>query len=451
MPAALREHARDVDAGCICGRERAGLARVERRQPDLAHAAFAREPAHEPQRRRIIGELAGPSATRDAQQLRGARRARDEVQQRRGRLVDPLHVVDHEHEAAGSRARREPLGDRFEQAPALELGGRGERMIVRVSRGERVEPRAVRPHLFGFDAAAAQHRQLARARERRHLVEQAALADARIAEQQHELARRCGDELAQRGELLRATDERRRRRELDARRARGGQRDHDRRAADRHAQPLELARRRAAELALEQPRRAGVLRERFGLAIELDERADHRRVRRFVERIERDPRACVRENVRSIASARGEARDQRRQHGDAEPARGLALGAQPFVVAIAIRQIEPFEQLAAHERRDRRERVGRRAGHACGRTARHRGAQAREIDRGTDELDAIAIRDQPRLVVVDERAQLRQTPAQRRARIIGTVPQQRAQPLAQLRLAGRRQIREQRARLLRGR
>ncbi len=65
--------------------------------------------------------------------------------------------------------------------------------------------------------------------------------------------------------------------------------------------------------------------------------------------------------------------------------------------------------------------------------------------RFASEFNSLAISNE---IVVEQRTELRQTPAQLRARIVWSLPQQLANALAQLRAAGGHQIREQRTRFL---
>jgi hypothetical protein len=59
----------------------------------------------------------------------------------------------------------------------------------------------------------------------------------------------------------------------------------------------------------------------------------------------------------------------------------------------------------------------------------------REIDLGPMSVEcyAVAVGDEPKDVgIVDQRAELAQRPSERSARVVGTIPEQVAQPLAEM-------------------
>ena len=68
------------------------------------------------------------------------------------------------------------------------------------------------------------------------------------------------------------------------------------------------------------------------------------------QRIDRDTRAREREGLLRLCL---EALGERREQPSAQPTRGLAFGDAPLVVAKALWQIEPLQELAAEERRHR--------------------------------------------------------------------------------------------------
>ena len=81
------------------------------------------------------------------------------------------------------------------------------------------------------------------------------------------------------------------------------------------------------------------------------------------------------------------------------------------------------------------------------------GGDMLEVDADGVDLDPhlLAVGDEPGFAAhVDQRAQLAERPAQRRARVVRHLPQQLAQPLAPLRPGAKDEVAEQRARLARG-
>jgi hypothetical protein len=116
------------------------------------------------------------------------------------------------------------------------------------------------------------------------------------------------------------------------------------------------------------------------------------------------------------------------------------------VKLLAIRQIEPLEKIALKRLRRLAQRVGRDGVRAVSGSV----AQGQDVDRDKVmlEFDSLAVGDDhPTIRLIDERPQPGQTPAQCSARVIGNIPEHRAEPVAAVRTCGDGQIGEQSARL----
>lgn len=144
--------------------------------------------------------------------------------------------------------------------------------------------------------------------------------------------------------------------------------------------------------------------------------------------------------------------DQRVQHLAAQARETLALGHAPVVEAVAAGQLEAVEELALQRARRLLERLERRLRERP--AAVEPGKHRRGVDlagvRGEGDLVAVGLQAR-RAGLVDHAAQFGQAPAQRRAGVVGTFPEQVAQRRARLRHAGGDEVAEQRTRAARGR
>ena len=170
-------------------------------------------------------------------------------------------------------------------------------------------------------------------------------------------------------------------------------------------------------------------------------------MRGLVGRLELDELARLLQRRLGIA---GELRDQRALDRGMQLARVLAPRGAPGLEAVGVAQLEPLEQLAAEEGRPFTE-VGDAGPIKALRLERFGGAQ---VDHRRPRVDAhpLAIGDDPLpSLLVEQRPQPREAPAERAARVVGQVPEERAEVLAGLLAPLDEEIPEQRAGLLRGR
>ena len=198
---------------------------------------------------------------------------------------------------------------------------------------------------------------------------------------------------------------------------------------------------------LEHPPAALVLLQRFTRAAGGAEELNHADVRSFRERIEEH--ACARMRQRGIGCL-AQPIDERRQDRDPQSTDGFALRRPPLVIAIAVGEIQFLEKFAAEAVSRAAERIESHAGWMRPELR----TQLGEIDRRTGRFEprAFVVGDEASdFVVVQQRADFRQAPAQGGARIVGTVPQQLAQMRARVRTCRRDEIGEERPRFLRRR
>ena len=216
---------------------------------------------------------------------------------------------------------------------------------------------------------------------------------------------------------------------------------------DGHAQRFELARGLATEFVRKQLAAALVLLQGLARSTEILEQAHHRDVRRLGQGIQRQQGSRVAEGQ---IGRRTQALDERRHDGDMLGVQLFALGDAPCVEPVADGQVQTVEK-SPHKAQGK---LGQRFGCDLVQSLARRRPNPFDIDIHVADVqgDALPVGAQtPQLTLVDERPQLAQAPAQLRAGIIRAIPKQRAQVLAQLGLSRRRQVGEQRARLLRRR
>ena len=129
-------------------------------------------------------------------------------------------------------------------------------------------------------------------------------------------------------------------------------------------------------------------------------------------------------------------------------ARLLALRHHPGLEGGAAIELDAVEEGAAERLQGRGQDGLRRAVEIL--VDRFPDSQQIDIDVAAIERNALAVRVEPfPSLVVDQRAQLREAPAQRSARIVGQVPEHLAELVARMSAARDRQIGEERPRLLR--
>lgn len=187
------------------------------------------------------------------------------------------------------------------------------------------------------------------------------------------------------------------------------------------------------------------LLESFAGAPERAEQLDDGDVCGLRERVDCDARAREHQRALRLGAA---SLHERFEGGDAQRARRLPLGDAPLVEPVAPGQVEAFEELAAERRRHALESLGRGRRGAAG----QRGARLEQVDTGAARVEGhvLAVGDEPlALRVVDERPELGETPAQGGAGIVGPLPEQLAQPRAQLLARRDDEVAEEGSRLLR--
>jgi hypothetical protein len=183
---------------------------------------------------------------------------------------------------------------------------------------------------------------------------------------------------------------------------------------------------------------------RFARAPGIDEQAQERRVRITAQRVDLDERARIRQRVARRAI---ETRDHRAHDPRTGEARLLALGGAPRLELVEVGEIETLQELAAELRGQRAQRLGGRLVDAVGEGATHVEDVHRDLRR--IQLHGARVGEEAHAIwPVHERPQLAQAPPQRAARIVGHVPQERAEALARVPASGQREVGEQRPRLL---
>ena len=239
-----------------------GLQRAALQQPVL------RQRLEQPLGPGIVVQLTRPRGA--GQQQARDRAAGQQVQQRRRGLVDPLQIVQHQHERAVLGQAAHLPGDAGEQLPAvvrldgLRFGRIKREAAARLARDERfrqfaqrIGETAVGMHRLGLEAAADSHARTPLLRSGRQRFQHPALADAGLAEhEQHRL--RCGQiagELQDAAPLRVAADER-----SGRLRAHVGQRNR-RRSRSRRAFAADLTQRRAQRI---RRRRAHLAAQQLG-------------------------------------------------------------------------------------------------------------------------------------------------------------------------------------------
>jgi hypothetical protein len=137
------------------------------------------------------------------------------------------------------------------------------------------------------------------------------------------------------------------------------------------------------------------------------------------------------------------------QNGDAKLTAITTGPGQPSLELFEIGELEVFEEVASEERGELHERFGiegAQAGLGCAYPVQI------DVDVTESEPDALSIGDDARpAVFIEQRPKLAQTPAQAATRIVGDVPEEIAELLSAMLAAGRREVAEQGACLLRGR
>ena len=147
--------------------------------------------------RAIVRHLTGPRR-QDDQDRTVAAHTNDVVQQLDRRLVEPVGVVDRDHDGRRAvRARRQQLDDGAEEPLAARCRGGGapelghERRQLGAERGpdqvlrksaDTVDPRTVGPGRFALEGAPLDHATPSAARLVEQIADQAGLADAGLAQ-----------------------------------------------------------------------------------------------------------------------------------------------------------------------------------------------------------------------------------------------------------------------------
>jgi hypothetical protein len=182
------------------------------------------------------------------------------------------------------------------------------------------------------------------------------------------------------------------------------------------------------ELALEDLATLLVMPHGILCVAELRQQPDERGVGLVRERVDHhpSPRVC---KCFLIGSVPGR---QLSQNGHVRLPQALAFSGAPLLEAETRRQVESVDELASEQRRTFLERLGRRISG---------NADSRDVDECAVrfQLDAVAHRHEMR---VEGRAELCQAPAERRAWIVRSFPEEVAEALAKMRPAGRGEVRE---------
>ncbi len=324
--------------------------------------------------------------------------------------------------------------------------------VTRRDEAERLDPRTVGAHRLGLVGPPEEHRAAGSAREGGGVLEEARLAHPGIAPKHQELTlgaqRGRGRALLEERALVAPAEERHGGREGRARTRGRGRGRHDRRrcrrCADRGTRGEELGRGLAAERRLLEPPAALELLDRVGAAAEPAEDADRRDVGLLGEGIDRDAGARVAERL--LGRRRLERGDERVERRDPHGPQRLALAAEPGLEARTVREIQAFEQVAAHRDHDAAELVDRAAAEDGGVET----TRALDVNLGAARLerDVDAIGEEARLApAIDHRAKLGEAPAQGGARVIGPVPEEIAEAFAEDGPSRHDEVTEQRARL----
>ncbi len=454
------EDLRSVRVAVDAVNERRRRLAVERRQLDPRQAAPAPKAPEERHDSRIGVDLGRPRGAGEEHRRPGERLGaglRETAQESDRGLVEPLQVIERDHDGAARGALLEQAADRVEQSIAVGLVARGaelgqERRELRVERAvdrplrqraQGRDPGAVGSDHLGLERATDDRRPSARDRLFGDLREEPRLADARLTRQEEHApgfaGRGCTQGLGDDRTLCAAADERRPcdRWDDDRPRREGLARRVGRRFPDREPRDFERPRRPPPDLNLQDAAAALVLLQGFARAAQPDEELDDRDVPRLGEGI--DGHACPRV-PQGVFGHRGQTLHQGRQDRRAHPSRGLALGDAPLVEAVALGQIEAFEQLASEHRGGPAKNFDRdldRDLASVDRTAdrgvdRRRGLRAEIVANGRS-IDARAARYERHVLavgreargpnLVDERTQLRQAPSKRGARVARPVPE----------------------------
>ena len=354
MSAAPREDLRGVDGAGVLLDEERHLRFVQGREGPLDEPSLASERAEETLDRGVVAEFRAPRPRRDEDSGDGT--ARHVVQERRRRLVEPLQVVEHDAQRGALGHAGDEARDGFEEPVAVDAGpvgpelGEARRQLgaqaldrpAERDGAESVDPGSVGPDHLAFEAAARKDGPPRGADRVADDLEEARLADARLAEEDDRGRRgpvgRRGHVVGDRRTLRGTSDERlacrsrsegrgSTRRRRGRRRSARGRRSHEGAGVD------EPWRRPGAQLRGEDARARLVLREGLSFATEPREQHDHIDVCGLRERIDRDAGTRVRQ--RRLGRP-GEALDECREDRHAKSPGGLALGDAPLVVAVAV-------------------------------------------------------------------------------------------------------------------
>jgi hypothetical protein len=174
----------------------------------------------------------------------------------------------------------------------------------------------------------------------------------------------------------------------------------------------------------------------------LRQKLDHRHVRRFRQRIDGNVLASPPECLLRI---RGSALDEGNEQQKPECTRRLALGRAPFMVPVAVGQLEPLQKLAAKLFRGGAQCFGAHAREPATGETPHLG----EVIGKHAERRFLAVSDEH--LLAQHPSELGQTPAQCSARIVRSLPEKLAELLARVRATRDGEIAEEGARLLRRR
>ncbi len=334
VTAAPGEDPAGIDAlGALVHEER-HLGFVEGEERALHDPSLARERANHALDGGVVAQLARSRATRDQDARRGI--PDHVVQERRGRLVEPLQVVEHDRERRALGHARGELRHGAEEASPVDARAVGSELgkqrgevapqafdgVSQRDRAQRVDPRPVRADHLALEGASCEDGSSCGSRRVGDDLEEARLSDTGLAEKQERGGRRStrdgSDLLDDLGALGSATDERltggsagrvrgrgsRRRAEgrvlrLPGPRRRGrvrrGRRPARRLGSHERARMDQARRGLGPELRRKDPSACLVLRKRLSLAPEPGEEDDHVDVSRLGERIDRDARPRVHE------------------------------------------------------------------------------------------------------------------------------------------------------------
>ena len=447
VPSALREHPVGVDAGSRGVDELGRLPGTQGGERDLLERARLAQAEERATHRLVVDELAVAGGERDEQGAVAAHPGHV-VEQLGGGGVEPLHVVEGEHERRGARgALGDELQHRTEQAVAAhgsgeiarELGQERPEVVPQPVADlpgselpQRVDPGAEGPSGLSLEGTPLEEGSAALTGPLPQLGEETRLAEPwRTGQEQHLLPPlACGvvEGLLEPRALGATAHERRRPMAVGVRRGRGGAGGFPRARRPDTARapcPLERFRHLAAEL-LPQP--TGRLVLLFGLAPSTGGRqhANEARAGLLVERVDGGERSRVRQ---SRLGGLGQATDEGAQEARVELPGLLALRHAPGLEVEEVAEVESLEELSPELPRERGQLLDRHAVQPGGEAL----LQGEDVDPGTRGLEghAVARSEDPRSFgLVHERPEPAQAPPQGAARVVGHVPEKATEAIA---------------------